>query len=142
MFDKTFKLESLHLITAVPHCQVQKVSHPLFEYCPGTAGFSLVAVSTCPGFRSVQLRLSWPSGTPWPWLEQKPPLAHPLTVACCSVKLRFFSLRMSLPSGVWLVLGLRPDLLDPRWGLNYFRSALIAAYCVVVFVTSCSRTAF
>ena len=51
---------------------------------------------------------------------------------------------MSSPSGVWLVLlvlGLRPDLLEPCWGFNSCKSALIAAYCVVVFATSCSRTA-
>ena len=74
---------------------------PLFEYCPGTAEFSLVDVSTCPGFRLGQLRMSLPAGTLWPWLDKKPTLAHPFTMACCSVALRFFSLHMSSPSGVW-----------------------------------------
>ena len=36
--------------------------------------------------------------------------------------------------------GLRPELLEPRWSLNSCSSALIIAYCVVVVVTSCSRT--
>ena len=48
---------------------------------------------------------------------------------------------MSSPSSVWLVLGSRPELLEPLWGFNSCRSALIAAYCVVVFVTSCYTTA-
>ena len=42
---------------------------------------------------------------------------------------------------VLLVLVLRPDLLEPRWGFNSCRSAFIEVYCVVVFTTSCYRTA-
>ena len=34
-----------------------------------------------------------------------------------------------------------PELLEPCWVFNSCMSALIAAYCVVVFLTSCSRTA-
>ena len=98
-------------------------------------------VSTCPYFRPGQLRLSWPAGMPWPWLEQKPNLDHTFTMECCSVALRFSSLHISSPSSVWLVLGLRPESLKLRWGLNSCRINLITAYCVVVFVTSCSRTA-
>ena len=90
MFGKFFKLVLLCVMTAVPPCQVQKASHPLFEYCAGPSGFYRVAVSTCPGFRSRQVRLSWTSGTPWPWLDQKPPFSHNFKMACCSVALRFF----------------------------------------------------
>ena len=140
VFYKTFKLELLRLITAVPPCQIQKSSHPLFEYCPVPDGFYLVAVSTCLDFRLGKLQISWTVGTLWPWLEQKPPLSHTFTMACCSMELRFLSLRMSSPSGVWSLPRLRPKLLDPRWGLNSCRSVLIAAYCIFVFVTSYSRT--
>ena len=48
---------------------------------------------------------------------------------------------MLSPSDVWPVLGLQTELLEPRWGLNSCRSAWVAASCVVVFVTSSSRTA-
>ena len=47
---------------------------------------------------------------------------------------------MSSTSGVWLLLGLRPELLEPRWVFNPLRSALIAAYYAVVVMTSYSRT--
>ena len=103
VFAKTLKLVLLHINT-VPPCQVQKVSQPLFEYCPGPSGFSLVAVSMCLGFWSRQVRLSRLAVTTWLWLEHNPPLVHPFTIACWTVALRFFSLRMSLPSSGWLVL--------------------------------------
>ena len=53
----------------------------------------------------------------------------------------FLNFRMSLPSGVWSLPGLQPKLLEPRWGFNSCRNAFISTYCVVVVVTSCSRTA-
>ena len=37
--------------------------------------------------------------------------------------------------------GLRSELLEPCWGFNSYRSILVAVYCVVVVVTSCSKTA-
>ena len=142
MFAKIFKLVLLHLIT-VPTCQVQKVSQPLFEYCPGPAEFSLVAVSMCPGFWSGQVRLSCPAVKPWPWLEQKPPLVHPFNMACWSVALKCFSMCMSSPSGgvCLMLVELRPELLEPRWVFNSCRSILIAVYYVFVSATSCPRTA-
>ena len=100
MFGKFFKLVLLCVMTAVPPCQVQKASHPLFEYWAGTAGFSRVSVSTCPSLWSGQLWLLWSAGTPWPWLEQKPPFAYPFTMTCFSIALRFFNLRISSLSGV------------------------------------------
>ena len=145
MFAKTLKLELLRLIT-VPPCQVQKASYPLFEYCPGSAGFPLVAVSKCPCFLAGELWLSWPAMTPWPWPDQKPPLVHPFIIPCWSVALHFLSVCMSSPSVVWLVLvmlvlGLQTELLEPRWDFNSCRRALIEVYYVVVVATSCSRTA-
>ena len=89
MFAKTMQLELLCVMNIIPLCQVQKASHPLFKYCAGPDGLSRVDVSTFPGFLSGQLRLSWPAGTPWPWLEQNPPFAHIFTMAYCSVAFRF-----------------------------------------------------
>ena len=49
---------------------------------------------------------------------------------------------LSPSGGVWLVsLEFRPELLEPRWVFNSYRSIFIAVYCVVVLATSCSRTA-
>ena len=78
--------------------------------------------------------------TSWPWLKKEPTLDHPFVMTCCSMALSFFNLCMSSPSAVWTLLGLRPDLLEPRWVFNSCRSAFIVAYCVVLVLKRCSRT--
>ena len=40
-----------------------------------------------------------------------------------------------------MLLGLRSEVLEPRWGFISCSTTLIAAYCVVVVVTRCLRTA-
>ena len=128
-------------MTAVPPSQVQKASHPLFKYCVGPAGFSRVALSTCPSFWSGQLRLFWPARTPWLWLEQKAPLHPSFLNGVLQRRVAFLKFAHVVAVRVWLLPGLRPELLEPRWGFNSCRSALIAAYCVIMVTTSYSRTA-
>ena len=48
---------------------------------------------------------------------------------------------MSLSSGLRSLQGLRSEFLELSWGFISCSSALIVAYCVVVVVTICSRTA-
>ena len=86
---------SLFLTSSCPAHQGGQTSHPLFLSLPNPVGFFWVAVLTWPAPLELQIVLSWPAATPWPWVEQKPPTDQLFLAVALSVMIQCSSLRFS-----------------------------------------------